>query len=1372
MDNANNNGARKSGPTSTDAPARPNTPIPTTDSSQPPPLPSRPKSHGSNTTTYVAPPPPYTSNQSVNYQKSQQVPQVEGIPELIPADTNNGWGYDDKNFDGSASGWDYAPSTYWSNVGGYDSIDFLTDRGSTVESAVEINGRSYWEETRWWDSEEREKNQRPGPGHLPTVVAEHLHDSDHSLFSVSVTPPPTTQPPTAAEPTNSTGTTPSNTPSPANTVQQAPANPPNAPTIHPPTDSEVRTSVPHPNAYYCPKENGWVILCWKNSSIAPTLAKSFQQQPHRPLPDQGRRRLLHSCVEGSGPRANKTHHFHKYEKAVDSLRWTPPLRPDEWTAIDQVKQKRRGGTVILDPDNMDSMEIELVEPPNEAEVEGRLLDLYVCCQCPFYCVASGIIPGVIPRKYFDEFVRDKRANPPPGKSGEVSVNTAIEAVILAIENKLWKGENRNIRINGPGFQTRIGWNANVKRILDTLEFIEDTEAMELKPPSVDPSDPSGRITRRKLLRAWVEINAWLTDFRRINALHFKDKPPKALSVKIDPAREMYQTAIGAHPDQIPRNPANPAFQRTQDIWDGFGLTPTSYSPEYLTFAYLAQCRCDPAGTMKYFDLLTKAVTVLQEHGECPPILQELIVTEQSRNRFTTMDLLRAAAILGFGSEGPLKVDYEDDIPDDFIEGAWRDCVKRSWRNHEHGAEMQRDATEAFRILAEARGSAKLRRVWELNKDRLMNPSRAYDTLEIPSEVDDTMLLTIYNMRIEEQPLQMEKMREALAVIAEVRDSDRLRQFLEFGRDPGEIVPQTRPDFPRGLNQLGNTCYLNSLLQYFYTIRELREAVTPLSKLDESILGEKLTDDDLKRHRVGGRLVTRREIIRSKKFVGQLADLFFHLEYADAPAVTPTIELAKLALVTSRDEEEEEDKGGTDASNDTDVTLVDDPSVTVQLSPTGLQSPSGDTVLGKRTREANLNSMDVDGTGHNTTSNSASSSSLTVSDTQTEKSQQPQNTTSATYEADRDGDTKMKNESTVSKPPPLPPRKPPPHSDSVMMFGKQHDVSECMDNCMFQIETALLRFSGEEEAEGGGQSVVKRLFYGKIRQQLTGAEPSTRSSVHMKEDLFSHLPVNVANDGIDIYDGLSGYFDDVVEFQGKKHHMQVSLVELPPLLQIQLQRVQFNRETMQPYKSQAYVKFGETIYMDRFMDNTNPEKKLRSKQIQSELSTCRERLRTLVDGKDGSSFAIALEKSADYLPRIDGIDLPELDDDLILQLTEEHAIITEEIHNLRQRVDELKRDLEALWQSDTSVAYELTSVFIHRGSSPSWGHYFFYSRNLPNDPDSWFKYNDSDVSVVSKDEVLADTTGSTANPYLLVFARKGSNVVDTVKRFDPSKAELV
>lgn len=84
----------------------------------------------------------------------------------------------------------------------------------------------------------------------------------------------------------------------------------------------------------------------------------------------------------------------------------------------------------------------------------------------------------------------------------------------------------------------------------------------------------------------------------------------------------------------------------------------------------------------------------------------------------------------------------------------------------------------------------------------------------------------------------------------------------------------------------------------------------------------------------------------------------------------------------------------------------------------------------------------------------------------------------------------------------------------------------------------------------------RLFYGKKRQRLAPldvAEHRVSSySIHEKEDIFSHLHVNVSDEGYDLYDGLSRYFDDVVEFEGVKRRMEVSLVDLPPLLQIQLQ----------------------------------------------------------------------------------------------------------------------------------------------------------------------------------------------------------------------------
>ena len=79
-------------------------------------------------------------------------------------------------------------------------------------------------------------------------------------------------------------------------------------------------------------------------------------------------------------------------------------------------------------------------------------------------------------------------------------------------------------------------------------------------------------------------------------------------------------------------------------------------------------------------------------------------------------------------------------------------------------------------------------------------------------------------------------------------------------------------------------------------------------------------------------------------------------------MTPTVELAKLALVTSRDEEEDEiDKGGTDSSNDTDATLVDDGPSRVSIETPNSPKSLGKSVLGKRGREIDrkTNEMEVE-----------------------------------------------------------------------------------------------------------------------------------------------------------------------------------------------------------------------------------------------------------------------------------------------------------------------------------------------------------------------------------------------------------------------------
>jgi len=158
-------------------------------------------------------------------------------------------------------------------------------------------------------------------------------------------------------------------------------------------------------------------------------------------------------------------------------------------------------------------------------------------------------------------------------------------------------------------------------------------------------------------------------------------------------------------------------------------------------------------------------------------------------------------------------------------------------------------------------------------------------------------------------------------------------------------------------------------------------------------------------------------------------------------VTPTLELAKLALVTSRDEEEDEvDRGGTDSSNDTDATLVDDgPPRPLTLDTSNIPQSSGKTVLGKRPRDLDQQKSDMEIDSPLSQSPKDKDGFVMIS-TRKERSSpeafaqgssEAEASSSKAQLTDRDGDVRM---STPQKPAP-PPRKRAEVSDSTMMFGQ-------------------------------------------------------------------------------------------------------------------------------------------------------------------------------------------------------------------------------------------------------------------------------------------------------------------------------------------------
>jgi ubiquitin carboxyl-terminal hydrolase 25/28 len=220
----------------------------------------------------------------------------------------------------------------------------------------------------------------------------------------------------------------------------------------------------------------------------------------------------------------------------------------------------------------------------------------------------------------------------------------------------------------------------------------------------------------------------------------------------------------------------------------------------LEFAYRAQCRCNPAGTPKY---LQSVITIKLN---IPPTLvpqnlalECLIAVECSRGRWPVTQIETSAELLGFGKDHDLKLEWGDEIDDEFLISAWKDSMRRAWDDPTNSKQRRNDLTVAATVLGEQRGSRKVIEELRAFKPN-MDPDQAYRVLEVPKDVDEGMLLMVYQLRVrlirrltslpltilscqvEERPQQMERMKQALLTISESRNSSRLQHYLETGVD--------------------------------------------------------------------------------------------------------------------------------------------------------------------------------------------------------------------------------------------------------------------------------------------------------------------------------------------------------------------------------------------------------------------------------------------------------------------------------------------------------------------------------------------------------------------------------------------------------------
>lgn len=387
----------------------------------------------------------------------------------------------------------------------------------------------------------------------------------------------------------------------------------------------------------------------------------------------------------------------------------------------------------------------------------------------------------------------------------------------------------------------------------------------------------------------------------------------------------------------------------------------------------------------------------------------------------------------------------------------------------------------------------------------MDIGDAYRLLQIPDRtVDDAAIMAAYTICVDEAPGQIDSYNRALSIIAKEKNSPLLSSMV------GSTTQSERDlsEWPVGLQNIGNTCYLNSLLQFYFSIRPFRAMVLNFEEFRMD-----LDDESLSKKKVGSRKVSKKEVERSQKcrcyfgsplgswkltpfflscpsrllVLRELRTLFNNMITSPRPSVTPGQELARLTLISPTNEAAIRRRSTISANRAGSLGEINGMPIMGPLGPP-------QTIADKETREANDDAVatDVEKLEHakSVSASDVDSEATLVSEgdrndipiTQTDdKENEPPSCDEAMAEQLNDTATESGNVGSSEIPPAIgpvgPPNRPPPvpprpaqqadHQRQLLEeveIGAQQDVTEVINNVLFQSQCAVKPIGFESDGE--------------------------------------------------------------------------------------------------------------------------------------------------------------------------------------------------------------------------------------------------------------------------------------------------------------------
>lgn len=449
----------------------------------------------------------------------------------------------------------------------------------------------------------------------------------------------------------------------------------------------------------------------------------------------------------------------------------------------------------------------------------------------------------------------------------------------------------------------------------------------------------------------------------------------------------------------------------------------------------------------------------------------------------------------------------------------------------------------------------------------------------------------------------------------LNEGDSITVAPAFGAPATRNVTGTTVDasLPVGLVNIRNTCYLNSLLQYFNTVVPVRDVVLNWEeyKLEP-------TEDNIKGRRLGGSgsALDKAEAFLASKFVEEMRALFLELQSSNENAIRPQQRLALAALKTAdqiikgKPTEVTAAVFGPQPNPNANRELPPPPPLPARPSP---KPPTGPTVT--------VNPIpDTGDTGSNVSSATLvdqkdeehDQTYVTVSASQQDKpipQVVPAKERSALDDDDNKGkgadsesiirgrsatrekqdnqgnsdvkmggteETEVENSLTVEE------KITEALNDTSVTGTDQQDVEEVMGNILEHLHAAI-KPTGVDEKTGRQTDIITETFYWSSVNQIrtvdmkTGKANSPYRSVPDLSRWMTAFPAE--NGGIDLYAALDKNFDQ--EFQEDGNETFTSITKASPILHVYIQRSQNVAGRLA--RNSNVVEIPEVLYLDRYMD---------------------------------------------------------------------------------------------------------------------------------------------------------------------------------------------